>query len=149
MSLFIRYKRILEISKSRQRTLAWQRLADSQTLQITNQAEARKKEGPVLLPVYYCKWLFLWFELSAMWLQSFVSISHEKACEKCSWRAQIWLHQLWLQQWGKKYLSKKHIAVHHGVSFKCHICQYKNDNKDGHNCYIKKEHIGLRNECHR
>ena len=57
-----------EISKSRERTLPWQRLADNQTLLITNQAEARKKEGPVLC--YCCKWLFLWFETSAMWLQT-------------------------------------------------------------------------------
>ena len=42
-----------------------------------------------------------------------------------------------------------HILLHLiKVSFDCHICQIKNYSKDTLNHHIKKEHKGLKYECH-
>ena len=48
--------------------------------------------------------------------------------------------------WKEVFIKETYICT--SVSSKCQICQYKNDNKDGLNCHIKREHIGLRNDCH-
>ena len=89
-------------------TLAWQRLADSQTLQITNQAKGRKKEGPVLCIAVS-------------------GYSYDLNCQQCDYKVLCQSHM-------RKHVKN----VHEGLKYDCTSCDYNSGDRLERSIYQRK-----------
>ena len=126
----------LDKNKSLQRTLVWHRLAENQTLQITNQVEAKNEEGPVTykgdVPLaLYRNW---YHDASSVIAVSGYSYSFN--CQQCDYKASCQSH-----------MRQRVKNVHEGFKYDCTSCDCKSWDKGNLNKHIQKKHLGITYTC--